>query len=297
MHTVYITIGLPASGKSYYYGEMLHEKLLLISSNNIRELVYGDINDQSHNSEVFNLMFNRTVAALKNDYDVYYDATNISRRRRMGFIKSIRQSVKGVKVVGLIFAIPYTEVFSRNKKRDRQVPKDVITRMLKSFEVPSYEEGFDGLKVINSGAFDIKDNTFWDLLNETSHNNPHHSLSIGEHMLKAVNLYIEEACEYDSTIAAAIHYHDIGKLFCKTFKNFKGEKTDVAHYYGHENVSAYMYLSSSTGTDRDLYIALLINHHMDFFKEKKYLMKVKNIYGESFMEDLEIVHKYDVLGH
>ena len=38
----------------------------------------------------------------------------------------------------------------------------------------------------------------------------------------------------------AAEMHDIGKLATKTFINYKGEKSDVAHYYGHEHVGAYI---------------------------------------------------------
>jgi CRISPR/Cas system-associated endonuclease Cas3-HD len=35
-------------------------------------------------------------------------------------------------------------------------------------------------------------------------------------------------------------FHDIGKAFCKSFVNYKGEETRYAHFIGHENVSSQL---------------------------------------------------------
>ena len=76
-----ILIGLPASGKSSYCKDKLKENrdIEIVSSDAIREEVFGDVNDQSHNGEVFNIVFKRVREAILNNRDVILDATNLSR--------------------------------------------------------------------------------------------------------------------------------------------------------------------------------------------------------------------------
>jgi hypothetical protein len=77
----------------------------------------------------------------------------------------------------------------------------------------------------------------------------------------------------------------------------KGEVTPIAHYYSHENVGAYLYLTYCYKDSTDLYIANLIQHHMDFFKGEKYLQKIADRFGEEFMRDLTLLHEADINAH
>lgn len=295
MQKFIMTIGLPASGKDHYFENYLsnNESYKHISSDAIRELVFGDVNDQTHNGEVFEIMRFRTKEALKDDYNVYYNATNLSAKRRMGFLKELPKKID-IKKIALVFVPPYAEVLRRNSSRSRVVPPEVIERMYKAFQVPTKAEGWDEIQVIGAGSFNI--DWLWRTLKDTSHDNPHHSKSIGDHMIAARDFYKEK---YDDSyvMEQAILYHDIGKLFTKTFRNYKGEVTDIAHFYGHENVGAYMYLSARGDFHNALEIAALINHHMDFFKGEKYMEKVKNIYGQDFIDKLTTIHEADVSAH
>lgn len=300
MAELIMAIGLPASGKSTYYKNEIEPQpyeSVYVSSDAIREEVFGDVNDQNHNNEVFNIMFKRAVEGLKADKVVYYDATNISRKRRMNFIKEVKTAVKDkdIYVKGVIFAPHIQTVMARNMERERTVPAEVIKRMLYHFEVPAYEEGFDEILIYEVGSGSLERTL--DELKYEAHDNPHHALTIGEHMGVAHKAYVRNACEYDFAIARALKYHDIGKGITKQFMDAKGRVTSVAHYYCHENVGAYLYLSMSSRMELNLYVALLINHHMDHFKGEKYLARMRKIYGDKFMSDLEIVHKYDVAAH
>lgn len=298
MAELVIAIGLPASGKSTYYEEnYVDEDMVHISSDAIREEVFGDVNDQTHNGEVFNIMFNRVVESLKNDESVYYDATNISRKRRMNFIKEVKNAVKkDIHVVGLVFAYPIEVIKERNSKRGRVVPEEVIDRMLRNFEVPYKAEGFDELFLHRGSPQTYALNHLVDDLKLLPHDNPHHSLTVGEHMIQAQRMYIKEACEYSYVISRALRYHDIGKGLTKQFKDAKGNASDIAHFYNHENVGAYLYLSMAEKT-AIFDIALLINHHMDYFKGEKYLRKMELIYGKEFVADLFLINQYDKAAH
>ena len=55
-------MGLPGSGKSTFANEVVTADSLtsvLISSDSLREELFGDVNDQTHNTEVFEEMHRR----------------------------------------------------------------------------------------------------------------------------------------------------------------------------------------------------------------------------------------------
>ena len=64
-------IGLPSGGKSSYCEsyKVLNPDAVIVSSDAIREEVFGDVNDQSHNQEVFNIVEKRCREALKANKD------------------------------------------------------------------------------------------------------------------------------------------------------------------------------------------------------------------------------------
>ena len=79
------------------------------------------------------------------------------------------------------------------------------------------------------------------LLESFNQENSHHSLSLGEHLDKTA-AYAKSHWPTNKNVQLAAIIHDIGKYFTKTFYNMKGEKTEEAHYYGHENYGTYIFL-------------------------------------------------------
>ena len=107
----------------------------------------------------------------------------------------------------------------------------------------------------------------------------------------------------------AARYHDIGKLYTKRFENTRGEKTKIAHYYGHENYGAYLFLTemccgkeiNASEFDRVLYDANLINCHMRPLTRWAYIenaeKKDRLLFGDPFVEDLILLHQADRSAH
>lgn len=304
MPNCYIMIGLPASGKDYYIEKYREENEIVVSSDGIREELFGDVNDQKHNGEVFNEMFKRACAALKNGQNVYYNATNINRRRRINLIKEIKNNIKvDICFYAVVIATPYERCLINNDERKRKVPKEVIKRMYYHFEPPTFEEGFS--HCILEQLFENVDlNAIKKDAYEVSHDNPHHSLTIGEHMNSAYfhmsqyllsNKMDDDECKnriYNLILVDAAEWHDIGKVETKTFRD------EIAHYYNHQNVGAYLYLCSEEAHYSPDYLAVanLIYHHMDFFDDKK-IEKDKTFHSEKFMEMLSLLHEMDVKAH
>lgn len=310
-------IGLPGSGKSTYATryKSKYPNTAVVSSDEIREELFGDVNDQTHNGEVFTTMLNRTREFLKADIDVIYDATNINRKRRTNLLKELPDDTVKIAV---IFAVAFELCREQNENRSRQVPYEVLERMYKSFQVPSHGEGFNKIEIEGSPTYkeEIARRQIAEIENlakNCSQDNSHHRFTIGEHCLhtwahsldiiKCENLSFSKAF----ILSQACRYHDIGKWFCKHFYNAKGEHTNEAHYYNHENVGAYIYLSTMYATPTlfgieeyhqiILIIANLIANHMVFWTDEGTINKRKQLYTEEFWQLLEWVHECDMNAH
>lgn len=309
MPNFYMTVGIAGSGKSWIYENEIkklhaanpdyYSEIVYVSSDAIREEVFGDVNDQTHNAEVFNIMHARSVAALKEGKSVYYDATNLSAKRRMAFLRSI-DFIPNVYKSCILNVPPFELVKERNASRYRQVPEFVLERMLRQFEMPDISEGWNQIRVFGVDRFVDSENEkilqkmVVDALN-LSHDNPHHSNSVGGHMVEAWSYAVKH--RFGTIVRNAAFYHDIGKPYCKVFHNMKNEPTEFAHYYNHENVGAYLYISMSPGMATDIVTANLIAHHMDYFKGESYFKKVRARYPEEFIKLLDQLHECDLAAH
>ena len=143
MNKLFMLVGLPASGKTTCGKRLAEvEDALIVSSDEIRKELLGDVNDQTKNEQVFKEVENRIINGLK-ERNVIYDATNINYKRRMAFL----QKIKNVEKIAFLIATPYEECIERNNKRERKVPEDVIKRMYYNFYIPQYYEGFDEIRL------------------------------------------------------------------------------------------------------------------------------------------------------
>lgn len=290
-------IGIPGCGKSTHARKMMEKdfSIVIVSSDAIRKELYGSEEDQSHNQEVFNEVFKRTRAALANDLHVIVDATNLSRKRRIAFLKQFNNCEKRATV----FAIPFEVCCERNNSRERTVPQHAMDRMYRSFEPPHWAEGFDDIQIV--GTKDIDTMYIFKCEQEnikTSHDNSHHTFSCGIHCFEA-ELYIKNKYPNEVDLQMAARFHDVGKYKCKVFHNAKGEPTEEAHYYNHENVSAYDFIVHYflMPPQRVIHIANLIANHMVFYAGEQAMEKRRKLYGEKFWSDLKKIHEADLAAH
>ena len=255
-------IGLPGSGKSTAAKELAEITGAKIFSSDTYRAIYGSgEEDQSKNAFIFQKLREDVMEALKNNKDVILDATNISIKSRRSWLNSLPKET--FKQAYLVLA-SYETCLRQNAQRERHVPEFVIERMYKQFQVPSLDEGFDMISTyyVDDYRFTIKD--FFRQHNSDDQNNSHHTLTLGEHMRKAYKVFCESYFEDEEELKTAVLLHDIGKPFCKVFKDSKGNDTTEAHYFGHENVGAYDVLFLDTDLNV-LRISWFINHHMDPF--------------------------------
>jgi len=168
--------------------------------------------------------------------------------------------------------------------------------MYKSFFVPQYYEGWDHIEIVfnNEDSYDLAE-LFKDL-DTISQDNTHHSLTIGGHCKKCME-HIKEQCNDDVLIMAAL-LHDIGKKFTKKFADSKGNPTEEAHFYSHQNVSAYMSLFylKHLPIEKILEITNYIQWHMQPFNlhTGKSKNKSVNLLGKEPYDNLLKLHEADI---
>lgn len=128
MPTIYLMIGVPASGKTTWAKEKLKEldNAIYIGSDSIRLELWGNEQDQQHNRETFQEVFNRIAKAAKEKKNIVYDATNISRKEKENILKLLTNDYTKI---GVKMSTPIKDCYKRNLKRNRIVPEKVIGKM------------------------------------------------------------------------------------------------------------------------------------------------------------------------
>lgn len=311
--TLLMLVGLPGSGKSTYASR--YEDMYSIHSfDAVRDELFGDENDQTDNTKVFSVLHKRIIDDLKVGKNVIYDATNISWKRRKSFL-SLLGKIDCYKEA-VVIATPYEICLEQNESRERRVPEEVIEEMYRNFDIPFYNEGWDAVFIAYlddsyHNCYGQYGKFVYDTL-EFSQDNPHHSLTLGQHSSAACE-HVDSKCSKDTIsgvnaeelrIAAALH--DCGKPFVKSFIDSKGNETSVAHYYNHENVGSYnslFYDVSDVLADK-LYISALIRwhmimHHFKSWKDKtinRYTREFENL-EDDFWDNLKVLYEADVSAH
>ena len=299
MAKLIMLIGVSGSGKSTLGRQLYWEDkdTVMISSDSIRLELFGDENDQTHNVEVFDEMKRRTRAKLKKDKTVIYDATNLSSKRRIGFLKQL-EDIECEKEC-IVVMTSFDDCVKRQYERTRQVPEEVIRRQIKQFQCPDYYEGWDRISFNHTSHVPL---VWFKEQNKISHDNPHHTADVYRHMLNAEEEYIQRYGK-DNIGSYAAFYHDLGKYFCKEFKGRDGAPTKEAHYYGHQNAGAYFYLLDTNqfnrvGLEASIKIANLIQWHMEFWlRDEKGLEKLRVQLGDEMFNLLKRIHICDEAAH
>lgn len=285
-------VGIPGSGKTTYAKTMAQKlNALHVTSDGIRQELRPNDNwyHPEDNGKVYEIMFKRTLDALATGQTVLYDATNMSRKDRASIL---RQCPKYVKIECHIIWTPIEVCIERDAAREHPVGEDVIYKMLRRFEAPFYDEGFDDISVYYAGVYPGVDtyNACMAALN-IPHDNPHHTVDIVEHcQLCGDSLH---ALGLPAVVKLAGYVHDIGKPLTKTFVNTKGETTEVAHYYGHQGVGAWIGYGLRSAEYDTVTLAWLISTHMAPMINQKYYNSLDPLYKNW----IDALHKADLEAH
>lgn len=291
-------VGLPASGKSTVSAELAEEyDATMFSSDALREELFGNESIQSNPAKLFAELHRRIKECLKSGGSVIYDATNISSKRRRALLQELTKIGCYKKCV--VMATPYKQCLKNNRSRDRQVPEYAIERMYRHWNTPYYFEGWDEIEIQYWEGFESCSSSWWPYdYWYYDQDNPHHSLSLGEHCHKAGG-----GCFSNMDVISAAFVHDCGKPFTKQFKDSRGKSTKCAHYYGHENVGAYDTLFFFDPARNDtLFISTLVNLHMKPYEwerdnNKRVCSKYRELWGEKLYSAVMELHRADKEAH
>lgn len=144
-----VLCGLPASGKSTY-AEMLVESGVFqrVCPDLIHRDLYGNESIQGDSKKVFGIAHRRIKEFGENGKNCVFDATNIDENRRTELVKEMRPYFD-ILICKFMYT-PLDYCLKRNKRRERQVPEDVIQRMHDNFDFPTMDEGWDYVEEIKN---------------------------------------------------------------------------------------------------------------------------------------------------
>lgn len=298
--------GLVGSGKSTLAHELAQEiNATIFSSDELREEMFGDVNNQDNNTELFHELHKRIKNCLKSGNNAIYDATNISSKRRKAFLQELNKINCTKKCV--IVATPYEQCLENNRNRNRQVPEYVIENMYKHWNTPYWFEGWDYIDVNYWPGYTKQKIYDWvSKYMDYSQDSPYHTLTLGQHCFNAAYYFYKNMTNNKFLLSCAAAAHDNGKVFVKKFENAKGEPTNIAHYYNHENIGAYNALFFDYEFNVDvLDISILVNLHMMPYNwerqnnetELKLRRKYYKLWGAETYNNVTMLHEADKAAH
>lgn len=146
MNKLVIMVGAPASGKSTYVKNNLKDYKVL-SSDEIRKELFGDESCQSNNTLVFNTLYERARKYLLSGYNIVIDATCINIKERKRTLENFKDL--NIERVAICINTPIEICYKQDQKRQRKVGKEVIDYFYSNFKVPTKEEGFDEVIIVD----------------------------------------------------------------------------------------------------------------------------------------------------
>ena len=140
-------VGIPTSGKSTFSNNPKYKDYIRVSSDDILQEVAKE-RQQSYNT-VFkgNIRFAQIAMmkvlrkAIEDGKSIIWDQTNLTKKQRREKLKHIPDTYKKTAVY---FIVDLKTALKRNTQRPGKViPPEILERMIKEYELPTNEEGFD----------------------------------------------------------------------------------------------------------------------------------------------------------
>lgn len=152
---LYLMCGIPGSGKSTYLKTRFIQPPVVVSRDEIRfKMVREDEEYFSHEKEVYNEFINQITQELKFFQEVFVDATHLNEASRTKLLRSLGGNLKDVEVNIIWMKVPLEVALKQNENRKgtrTYVPETVIRRMASQMTIPTKEEGFEHIYVVENG--------------------------------------------------------------------------------------------------------------------------------------------------
>lgn len=157
MPTLYMLVGVPASGKSTWIETQNFdpETTVILSTDK-----YIDVEAARQNktySQVFSSYVKRATAimnaglkmAVKDKMNIVWDQTNVTAKARA---KKLEQVPSNYRKVAVFFPTPEANERQRRlaSRPGKIIPPNVMLAMSSTLEMPSVDEGFDEVVVVNN---------------------------------------------------------------------------------------------------------------------------------------------------
>lgn len=91
LYKIYFTVGISGSGKSTYLNKHFRKEVI-VSSDQLRISLTGDVNNQEQNNRVFKELEKKAIEILDIYGMVVVDATNLSMRNINNILKPIKET-------------------------------------------------------------------------------------------------------------------------------------------------------------------------------------------------------------
>lgn len=157
---LWMLIGVPGSGKSTWiethFGNAADHLHVASTDAYIEEVAW---NNQKTYNEVFKdnikaaekSMYEYIIETVKNDHDLVWDQTNMSRKSRAKKLVMIPDHYEKIAVV---FQTPEEEELKRRlaSRPGKTIPWGVMDTMIKCFNYPELDEGFDKVLYVDNGV-------------------------------------------------------------------------------------------------------------------------------------------------
>lgn len=154
MKTFVMLVGLSGSGKSTYRTDIAEPDDVILSTDEYIE-EYARLNGKTYNEvfhdqidaaqKRFNEDFNQ---AIKNGKNIILDQTNLYIHARRKKLARVPKDYKKIAVVFDVKSDILKEVNESRKQIGRALPESVIQSQIDAFTMPTLEEGFDQIIVI-----------------------------------------------------------------------------------------------------------------------------------------------------
>jgi predicted kinase len=152
MPTLYMLVGVPASGKSTWAKNNQSSALVASSDDFIEKQAekmgstYNDVFDDYIKAANTHAI---TTArkAFSDNMDLIWDQTNLTKNGRRNKLKMVPNNYRKVAV---FFPTPHTDVLKKrlSSRPGKNIPDYVMNSMIKTIEKPTPDEGFDDIIVV-----------------------------------------------------------------------------------------------------------------------------------------------------
>ena len=137
---LYIVCGPSGLGKTTWIREQ-HPDAVVISMDEVRAELTGSASNQSENRKVFQVSFERLKRLLTTSHAIVWDATSIRKVHRER-LTSLAYQYRAFVRIDVLCAPPHV-AFARNRSRERQVSREVISHQYERWEWPTADEAHE----------------------------------------------------------------------------------------------------------------------------------------------------------